>query len=62
MYGRDFFVVYWNTLSLSMCSLGIVITQSVFFQSPRQVRKIGVTNRISHHYHLSEKSPLLGME
>jgi hypothetical protein len=35
-----------------------VIAQSVLAQSPRQVRDIGVTNRISYHCHLNKKSPL----
>jgi hypothetical protein len=35
-----------------------VIAQSVLAQSPRQVREIGVTNKISYHCHLNRKSPL----
>jgi hypothetical protein len=35
-----------------------VIVQSVLAQSPRQVKEIGVTNRISYHCHLNRKSPL----
>jgi hypothetical protein len=32
-----------------------VITQFVLAQSPRKVRDIGVTRRISYHYHLNRE-------
>jgi hypothetical protein len=38
--------------------VGYVVTHFALAQSPRQVREIGVTNRISYHCHLNRKSPL----